>query len=459
MQGLLERGDTVSRGVIVPPVSGPGYFRRDIGGRRRNRNLQRLGGLVGAVLLTLAILSPGSAATPAGIPSASVSAGLGTLSADFWGINYDAAIGTYTNRTVAGYVNETPFHFFRLPIQGSLSSIYPSAFTLCTWVDCGSEVTVGGPGVHPLQAAQEVRNLIDNESVKATWWAFGNEPNLWHPKVTGLQYAQDLHQFITDVRSFDPQAQFVGIEMAGQPIKLDPFLSNVTRIDGPNISMIGLHSYSQEGGTSGNLLDDFMRGLFGVASVAEAAVNARQVITAACATCHIQVAVTEINDGDAGMTVYNPYRQGYPEEVFIAGAAVQALTSNVSPFAPWTLTALADLKCDIGMIELNARCDGITRTVNPAFYFFSTLAPMLPIGGTIYKVVVPHQLYTFAAEVANATVSRLLVVNANPSENATFSLDLSPAKIRGSPPTSSPTPRGPSPFRRRSLRTTSSCPL
>jgi hypothetical protein len=393
----------------------------------RNRRIARvleIAAAFGAVLLMLTLAAPAAAA--ASVPRVVVGPVLGNLSATFWGANYDWSIGSYANHTVASYVNETPFRFLRLPLPyAPLNKIYPAAYTFCRWVHCQSEITVGGPTVSPLAAAQAVRDLIDNYSINATYWAYGNEPNLWHPnhhRVNGTEYALLVRQFIADVRAFDPGAQFVGLEMAGQPLKLDPYLYNVTKIDGANISVVGLHDYSQEGGTVGNLLDDFMRGLFGVASVGEAVQNAENVIASACRTCNIKVAVHEVNDGNGAMKVYNPYRQGYADEVFYAASVVEAFDSHAFQFLPWTLTAVESYRCDIGLIELDHECNGIARTLNPGFYFFSQLAGMLPIGGQIVKVSLPHHVYTFLAKVTKGHTSRLLAVNADPIASADFSL-------------------------------------
>ncbi|MCI4319846.1 MAG: hypothetical protein L3K23_06930 [Thermoplasmata archaeon] len=363
--------------------------------------------------------------SPAPVAVLNAFGAMGSLAPTFWGINYDInePQTNFENATLSEYLNATPIRFVRDVLQWSNASLQ-SADRFDRWSGSQSEVTIDwnltdSPG----QDVAEVRALESTYGVHATFWAYGNEPAT--KGVSALAYARNLQSFISGVRSFDPAAKFVGLETQVPNGQGTPYIFNVSKVDGANISAISIHTYPNAG-TSGSLEQDFLNSLYAPwydDSVVQGANLAWATIKAACGSCGFQLFVGEVNGGPDSppYDLYAPYRAGYDEAVFYAASVIQAWQANVSRFVPWTLAAPVEHKCDNGVFELDALCGGIHRVANPAFYFFSSIANQLP-PGTLFNASVSGAPHVYAAEDVSGSTRWAFLVNANLTNTYGFEL-------------------------------------
>ncbi|MCI4360074.1 MAG: hypothetical protein L3J91_00060, partial [Thermoplasmata archaeon] len=339
----------------------------------------------------------------------------GSLASTFWGVNYDAnkPQTNFENSTLAADLNATPIRFVRGVLQWTNASL-ATQYAFAQWSSSQLEVTIDwNLTLTPAQDAAEVQALETTYGVHPAFWAYGNEPAT--KGVSSIAYARNLQTFIADVRAFDSGAHFVGLETQVPNSLGAPYLFNVSKVDGPNITAVAIHTYP-DNGVMGNVEQDFVSSLYTPLygdSVFQGAILAWAQIKAGCPACSFQLWTGETNSGpDNGVyTAYAPYRQGYDDVVYYAASVIQAWEENVSRFSPWTLAEPSDVNCDTALVELGT-CNGIRRTLNPSFEFFAGLAPLLPTG-TLYNASVTGSSHVYAAEDVSGGTKWVLLVNAN----------------------------------------------
>ncbi|MGA7860305.1 MAG: hypothetical protein WCB19_00405 [Thermoplasmata archaeon] len=344
---------------------------------------------------------------------------LGPLPSAFWGVNYNYAYPDWNNRTIAGFLNETPITWIRLPLGNTAynnTETWRQLATFCGWVHCHSIATVGGPNTTPQQGVADVERAVAL-GIHPDYWVFGNEPDLW--PMSGLAYAELVQQWIVGVLAVAPTAKFLGAEVSGNPKVGDPYIYNVTLLDGPYLSGIGIQLYPQDGGDTPA---QFLNSINSNTSVASGIKNAQALMSEACPTCTIPIFLGEFNGGSGLNTRYIPFRESELNAVVFAASIVQGLRVGLQQFAPWTLTALADDKCDLGLIELQPSCDG--RTLNPDFYLYSGLLDHLPMGN-LTNASVPGLPFVYALADTLGAQNALLLVNTNVTVDADIQSNLS----------------------------------
>jgi hypothetical protein len=379
----------------------------------------------------------GSGAGPTG--TLTLGGSMGDMPSDFWGINYDYTApsgpdaGSFANSTVSRFYNETPFEWIRMPIVsedpgGSYNSStdWGSAFAFCSWTHCHSIVTVGGAGETAANGAWEVWYIQHHFHFDADLWVFGNEPDVfgW---ANATAYAATVHQWILDVRAFDSSAQFLGIEVTGDPSVDDAYLSDLVKEDGSLLSAFAIQTYPDNPPDSASV-SNFMGALFGPHSVLDEAENARAVANAAGGG-DLAMFDNEYNAGGTSDPAWASFRQGYPDVPFTVTSLIQALEAGVQQVSPWTLTSTSAVAstqlgtdgCDNGLIELSRHCDGITRTLNPMFYLYSQILDQIP-HGSLRNVTIPGLPRVTAVQVTYDGYTYVLMANANAYTNATFDL-------------------------------------
>lgn len=403
-----------------------------------------ISGQLGARVSTSAAASPMPSFVALAAPVLNIYGSFGTLGPTFWGVNYNAnkPQTNFANSTLSADLNATPVRFLRLVLQWSNSSLQ-SAVQFAQWSGSQTEVTIDRDLTStPAQDASSAQLLETSYGVHPTYWAYGNEPA--SKGVNGLTYARNLQTFIAAVRAFDAGAQFVGLETQVPNGLGVPYIYNVSKVDGPNISAIAIHTYPGAG-TGGNVEQDFVNAVSNPLydnSVAQGAIQTWSTIKAACPSCTFKLYIGETNAApDSGIyTAYAPYRQGYDDVVFYAASIIQAWQQNVTRFSPWTYTAVHDYKCDNALVELDGTCNGVTRTLNPSYVFLSGLAPLLPLG-TLFNASVTGKPNIYAAEDVSGSTRWVLLVNANLTN--TVGVELGPA-FTGISPTASIYWMGPS---------------
>jgi hypothetical protein len=352
-------------------------------------------------------------------------AALGNLTPEFWAVNYNYMTGAngYDNLTVTSLLNETPVTWIRFPL---VDTSYQEAATwqalaqFCDSVPCHSIATVGGPGITPQDAANDVKRA-EGLGIHPDFWVLGNEPNLW-PGETSIEYANLVYAWIQLVHASDPSARFLGAEISGNPRVGSDYIYNVTKVDGPYVQGLAIQVYPQVGGST---LPDFLAALTAGASVQNAILNARTLMASACLSCSIPLLLNEVNGGSGFNTNYIPFREQFPDATFLAASIIQGLRLGLQQFAPWTLTGASSTPasgtnhCDFGMIQLLPGCDG--EYLQPTFSLYQNLLSQLPFGA-LTNVTFPGAPDFYGIQSTNGSHRALLVVNADATVTENFTL-------------------------------------
>jgi hypothetical protein len=351
------------------------------------------------------------------------------MSTIYWGYNYDYQTGkaSYDNATVVGYVQKTPIVWIRLPLTDDgygPGENWGALVSFCASTHCKEIVTVGGPGVSAKEAVAGMKRAVAY-GLQPAYWSFGNEPDLWgdagHP-TSGLQYADLVKQWIDLAKVPFPDAKFLGAEITGHASLGDPYIYNVTKVDGSLISGMGIQLYPQFGYST---VAGFLKSLTVATSVGTGIPAVAALMKKACSTCSIPILLSEFQGGSGENSNYIPFREGFTEATFFGASVVQGLRVHLAQFMPWTLTgAPSGLtshpgSCDMGLIELNTSCDG--STLSPAFYLYANLLTKFPYG-SLTNVSDPLSASVYAVEVSNGTKTVALVVNANPATTEDLTL-------------------------------------
>ncbi len=351
-----------------------------------------------------------------------VQSSLGDLPSMFWGYNYDyqSGAGGFANPTVAGYLNQTPVVWLRLPITDD-SYTHPATWEalakFCKWTDCKMIATVGGPGVSPAEAVAAMKRAV-SYGLDPTYWAFGNEPDLWfsagHP-TSGLQYADLVKAWITLAQPVFPHAKFIGAEITGHAKFGDAYIYNVTKVDGHLISAMAIQLYPQFGYAT---VSGFLRSLTVANSVGAGIPRVAGIMKSACPTCSVPILLNEFQGGSGYNEKYVPMREGFPDATLFAASIVQAVNVHLMQFAPWTVTGSPSGQmshpgnCEMGLIQLNTLCTG--SILGPVYYLYSNILSRFPYGA-LSNVTVKSSGAVYAVQVVNGTRTVVLVVNANPA--------------------------------------------
>jgi hypothetical protein len=346
---------------------------------------------------------------------------IGSIPSEFWGANLDFADAAgYANHQLAALVNATPIRFLRLPLVGTnvvgqSVTNWSQVAEFCRWISCSSEMTIGGPGSPGSAMRAGVSDILDQVGLSPEDFVYGNEPNLWNG-TSGLAYAEQVQNFTAIVRSLDPSAHVLGAEITGHPGLGDPFIQNVTRLDGANISGFGIQIYPEISGDYS--LSGFMAALLSNRSVTAEIGYVRHEISQICPRCQIPLDVDEINGGSSPLTA--PFRGGEPDVPFLAASVIQAWRANVSRVLVWTLASLPSYKCEFGLVVLGGSC-GSGGNLNPAYYLYSQVFPGFA-SGTLYNLTAPGDPYLFAVADIGPGGLEVMLVNANATQPVSISL-------------------------------------
>ncbi|HEV2231217.1 MAG TPA: hypothetical protein VGS18_03430 [Thermoplasmata archaeon] len=247
---------------------------------------------LGALLGTIASALPATAVTagPGASPGAAWSlagAGLNTsltisstpieLASGFWGTTISSRVPLFANESYL--VNATQDRTVVWP--GANAGDQYDPFTNLTWTD-GNQATLALTTevqfinwcrtVH-CNAIFEAPGEIDNPQLAAALvnytektlafhpvaWEIGNEPGFWNhwgqpwgtwtsktTAPTSTQYAWEVWNYERAMRLADPTISIIGLPGVGKTLSGDSiahWISQVIKVDGPNISAIAIHVY------------------------------------------------------------------------------------------------------------------------------------------------------------------------------------------------------------------------
>lgn len=413
--------------------------------------------MVGACLLLVvpAASASGHASGSAGGVNAPVGASSGTVNAtvvrgslvaveskSFWGVGVhtNASSGIWTDPTLRGFLNATPFRWFRYgtdteacnasanveygdngsPISGGCA-YNVTAFKLWCQAQvptCHSILPLPGENNNSAEDAYIANWIVHTVGYQPDYWWIGNEPSLWdhygipwtnwstsdRSTPSPLAYAVGLRAAIRAVLKVDPGARFVGLETSSSGDLA--WFQAVVRTDGPLIAAIAYHSYPSSGSTN-ETLAQFLAPLQGKKNITSTYATVRSDIVGLCARCGtLPIYLHEYNAGPG----YAPSNFGgtYANTVFLAASTTQALEANVSQFSIFDLQAnlTTDGYSGYGMITPR---DVVVQTG----ILFSTMLGHLALGAVYTAPVTTSARSVWSVLTEGPSRATLLVVNAN----------------------------------------------
>ena len=197
------------------------------------------------------------------------------LNSSFWGTTVSSRAPIFANES--SIVLSTPARTVVWP--GANSGDQYDPFTNLTWADNNTSAPTPTTEVDFVRwcrsvncsAIFELPGEIDNATIAAeivnytehtlgfrpSAYEIGNEPGFWvhWGQPWGLwgtdtgspsapQYAWEVNNYTKAIRAVDPNASIIGIPGIGRTLPhLSTWVSDVIKVDGPNISAIALHSY------------------------------------------------------------------------------------------------------------------------------------------------------------------------------------------------------------------------
>ncbi len=397
-----------------------------------------------AVLLCALPAASAQPVRPTGLLTVTLLAGpkVGVTPGTFWAISGHTtqARGWATDGTIQSYLNQSPFRWVRLG-QGSdncnittnqeyndsgvvtggcdfnVSAFKGWCFSLnphCHWI-----AQLPGENNNSGEDAYIAKWYVNTEGITPDYWSIGNEPSNWNHygepwtawrisdnnAPTAIAYAVEVRNVIAAVKAALPSARFIGVEAAG-PANVQ-MLRDVALLDGPNVSAIAYHDYPNAGATP--TLAQFY-GILTTSNVSMGYSSVRSTISGQCPTCStMPIFLNEWNSGP--VVTGSTYSQQYPDAVFLAASAVQALLVNVSQYTPFTLQDGAPF----GMVNPN-------DTVNPTGLVFSEVLSSVVMGAVRADSLAPGVGNAWVVQTANGSENSLLVVNANLSWDLSIAL-------------------------------------
>ncbi|MCI4346098.1 MAG: hypothetical protein L3K07_05030, partial [Thermoplasmata archaeon] len=191
-------------------------------------------------------------------------------------------------------VNSTPLTLFRFTPQGEATDqiqgiTYTNSGTAepalgftdaefvswCEWIHCQAVMMVPAEVNSTVIAASTVEYVEHVLGFHPTYWAIGNEPQLWahfgipwahwqtsdQVGTTPLHYAQQVVSYAKALRLVDPKIRLIGIESAVGGSSGAGWIQNVSRLAGPYLSAVAYHAYPGGNGTFATSLQSFYANL------------------------------------------------------------------------------------------------------------------------------------------------------------------------------------------------------
>jgi hypothetical protein len=387
---------------------------------------------------------------PAGDPAAATLAAgaeVAVTSPTFWGIAAQTAQsrGIVSDPALGTFLNASPFRTFSYSQQpdqcnittgtfyiGSGGTAHPCGYNMTEfrdWCDargatCTSIVTLPGENNNSAEDAYIAQWIVRTVGFQPTYWTIGNEPSLWthygipwskwtasdSSKPTPIAYAVDVRNAIHAVAKVDPGARFLGIEADCQCSPT--WFAAVGQVDGSLISGIAYHTYPSTARSTNETLSQLFQPLVS-RNISKSYALVRSYFSQDCGRCAtLPIFVTEYNTGPGWAP--SEWAGTYPDAVFLAASATQALRANVTAFDIYYLQSDA-ASYGWGMINN-------TNVVGPEGVLYEDLLAHVTMGQVLGVSVASSVGNVWAVETVHGTHASLLIVNANVTRGITLDL-------------------------------------
>jgi hypothetical protein len=216
----------------------------------------------------------------------------------------------------------------------------------CRAVGCSAIFQLPAEIDDPATAAYYVHYTIATLHFHPAYWEIGNEPALWthfgipwslwrssqNVNATPGSYAVTVQAYAKAIRAVDPSARLIGLPGVGTGGYGEAsWITATVRLNGPNLSAVGIHVYPAGGATPGSNVSgaSFLDTLYGPGSLPYRVPRDRAAILAACPNCtNLPLFVTELGSGTNGGP-YQSYMAAFPQVPYIAAELAQAIQLEV----------------------------------------------------------------------------------------------------------------------------------
>jgi hypothetical protein len=301
----------------------------------------------------------GSAAL-ASLTVANVSAAT-AVSPSFWGVNvlanypFNAGNASHLARTPASYVRfpggalGEAFNYTSGLITRDNGHTYSATtstsrfVTSCQSFGCHAILQLPAEIDQPATAAYYANYVVNTLHFQPAYWEIGNSVPGWihfnvswsqwgtqnGTPITPLGFAQLVGTYITAVRAVDPGALFLALGAGmGRPGYDQTWVTNLTLVDGHNLSGISIHSYTMGTGPVNPTWTGLLENLNGQYSLPAQVEADRSYITAACPSCALGVFVTEANAAQVG--TFSPLTATFAGTLYDAADTTQGLNLGLT---------------------------------------------------------------------------------------------------------------------------------
>lgn len=401
--------------------------------------------LPGAPLVSGSSLGPAPSSTTV---SAKIIAGpmseAQTISSKFWGLDIDVS----HSFTLADGANiaATPIVYLRYPggdpaeqfndssnqifaFDGSVSSAATSIsqfISVCQAIHCHSILQLPTEINSSSTAAYLVNYIEHHLGYHPDYWEIGNAPGSWtHYGIpwskwgkTGVstivpsQFPQLVHRYITAIRAVDPTTPIMALGIAVISTYSNPWVSDLTSVDGASLAAVSFHSYAGRNGTPSPTLQGFFSSLSSIYGLPTVLSREQAAILQGCPSCtNVKVIVDEVNAAYARGT-YKQYVASFDDTLFLGAEITQGLNNHAYSLEWFDYVG-----------GYPGGWESSPGHLQSQYYLFKDLATQLRSETLPATVTGPSSLY--AAITTNASKVAILVVNTNLSKSV--SLDLTAA--------------------------------
>jgi hypothetical protein len=362
------------------------------------------------------------------------------ISPAFWGVN---VLANYPfNATNASQLTRTPASYLLFPggalgeefnytsgaiARGNGASYIASTSTAefvasCQLIHCHAIMQLPAEIDRSGLAAYYASYVVNTLGFQPAYWQIGNTVPGWTHfgvpwaqwgtqsggKINASVFAQLVHSYIPAIRAVDPDALFLALGAGmGKPGYDQYWVTNLTVVDGHNLSGISLHSYTMGAGPANPTWAELLANLNGNYSLPSQVSVDRGYISSACPTCNVSIFVTEANAAEVGN--FTPLTSSFAGTLYVAADTAQGLNlelKNIDWFC---------FSCNY-----SGSWEGTSNAGNTQYTLFEDLMTRLGPEHLNSTLTGPTSLY--AAVTYGPQGYALLVVNVNMTQTASINL-------------------------------------
>src|SRR5208282_3032362 len=283
------------------------------------------------------------------------------ISPAFWGV--DVLANYPFNSTNATHLARTPISYLRFPggalgeefnytsgvITRPTGNTYNATTSIqqfvnsCNLIRCHAILQLPAEINQSETAAYYATYVVQTLHFQPAYWEIGNTVPGWShfgvpwsnwstqtgAAITPLVFARLAGTYISAVKTVDPNASFIALGAGmGRPGYDQAWITNLTLVDGHNLSGISVHSYTMGAGPANPTWPELLSNLNGQYSLPDQVTADRNYIAAACPSCSTSIFVTEANAAEVGN--FTSLVSTFAGTLYVAADTAQALNLRLT---------------------------------------------------------------------------------------------------------------------------------